>query len=443
MKSSKGNIAPGNASTTKPFFNNRQNENLFFQRTMQHSPEKDEEKDIQTKPAEQGADGNTMSSGTPKVRDNGQPLPVHSRSRMEKAFDTDFSDVKIHTDDHAASLNAGLNAHAFALGSDIYFDKGMFNPGTIEGDALLAHELAHTYQQSDETTTSASADTTSLETDADISAIGVVSNLWTNQNIQTKSKVPKLKTGPRISRCSKTSRGPMGAARKAQAIGNFESKNSHLSSAEITKIESAISTTASNIDLEITFFDYYSNHEIIKDSSITGSELALTKPNDDTKVNPSVLAPSYPNNSLGSLLLHELTHTRHDTNFMGTRDYQEGEAYAVEYFFAERTGDTARTATILSLVGTPGTLSVPAIHPALLLYFRKTYASLKILYEVIDTGTTSHPSSPLATPAAATRERARALATELISVSETSRSADLVGIVRWAQANQSTIGVPI
>ena len=59
----------------------------------------------------------------------------------------DFSGVKIHTDEKAASLSESLGAKAFTHGQDIYFNKGNFNPGTKEGKHLLAHELTHTIQQ--------------------------------------------------------------------------------------------------------------------------------------------------------------------------------------------------------------------------------------------------------------------------------------------------------
>ncbi len=66
---------------------------------------------------------------------------------MESRFGADFSNVRIHTADYAASLSADLGAHAFTVGSDIYFNRGKFAPGTASGDKLLAHELTHTVQQ--------------------------------------------------------------------------------------------------------------------------------------------------------------------------------------------------------------------------------------------------------------------------------------------------------
>lgn len=59
----------------------------------------------------------------------------------------DFSDVKVHTDQHAQQAAAGMHAKAFTVGKNIYFNKGQYNPGTAAGQELLAHELTHTIQQ--------------------------------------------------------------------------------------------------------------------------------------------------------------------------------------------------------------------------------------------------------------------------------------------------------
>lgn len=59
----------------------------------------------------------------------------------------DLSDVRIHTDDTADRLNRSVSARAFATGTDVYFAKGEYNPGSAAGDKLIAHELAHVVQQ--------------------------------------------------------------------------------------------------------------------------------------------------------------------------------------------------------------------------------------------------------------------------------------------------------
>jgi hypothetical protein len=78
---------------------------------------------------------------------SGQPLPLGVRRFMEPRFKADFSQVKVHTDDRAASLSRQLNARAFAVGSNVFFGKGQFRPETGEGKELIAHELTHTIQQ--------------------------------------------------------------------------------------------------------------------------------------------------------------------------------------------------------------------------------------------------------------------------------------------------------
>lgn len=67
---------------------------------------------------------------------------------MESRFGTDFSDVKIHTGSEAVQMSSELNAQAFAVGNDIYFNEGKYNPNSDSGKHLLAHELTHTVQQS-------------------------------------------------------------------------------------------------------------------------------------------------------------------------------------------------------------------------------------------------------------------------------------------------------
>jgi hypothetical protein len=66
---------------------------------------------------------------------------------MEEAFGRPFAAVRVHDDPAAARLNEALGATAFTIGNDIAFSKGSYRPGTRSGDAVIAHELAHTVQQ--------------------------------------------------------------------------------------------------------------------------------------------------------------------------------------------------------------------------------------------------------------------------------------------------------
>jgi hypothetical protein len=78
---------------------------------------------------------------------SGEELADNVREPMETAFDANFSRVKVHTDGESDQLNKSLNSRAFATGQDIFFSQGAYNPGSRDGQELLAHELTHIVQQ--------------------------------------------------------------------------------------------------------------------------------------------------------------------------------------------------------------------------------------------------------------------------------------------------------
>src|SRR5262249_3849583 len=80
-------------------------------------------------------------------RDHSQTLTDAVRAPMEQGMGADFSGVRVHTDSTADYLNRSLHARAFTTGQDIFFKQGEFNPGTVSGRELLAHELMHVVQQ--------------------------------------------------------------------------------------------------------------------------------------------------------------------------------------------------------------------------------------------------------------------------------------------------------
>ncbi|MEL6142062.1 MAG: DUF4157 domain-containing protein, partial [Bacteroidota bacterium] len=77
----------------------------------------------------------------------GQPLNSEVQRSMGDAMGADFSGVRVHEGGEAAGLSNDIGAQAFTHGSDIYFNEGKYQPGTSDGDRLLAHELTHTVQQ--------------------------------------------------------------------------------------------------------------------------------------------------------------------------------------------------------------------------------------------------------------------------------------------------------
>jgi len=67
---------------------------------------------------------------------------------MNTAFAYDFSGVRVHANNQSAELTHRMRANAFAYGNDLFFDTGRYAPTSGSGRRLIAHELAHTVQQS-------------------------------------------------------------------------------------------------------------------------------------------------------------------------------------------------------------------------------------------------------------------------------------------------------
>ena len=87
-----------------------------------------------------------MESQLNQLQGGGQAMPDGLRGMMERGFDRDFSQVRLHTDGEAAGLSNSIHAKAFTHGNDIYFNQGQYAPETSEGQRLVAHELAHVAQ---------------------------------------------------------------------------------------------------------------------------------------------------------------------------------------------------------------------------------------------------------------------------------------------------------
>ncbi|MDW3191834.1 MAG: DUF4157 domain-containing protein [Cytophagales bacterium] len=82
-----------------------------------------------------------------QTRGGGMAMSQQTTQEMGQKMGADFSSVRIHKDEQAAQLNSDLGSKAFAVGKDVYFNQGEYNPGTKKGKHLLAHELTHTMQQ--------------------------------------------------------------------------------------------------------------------------------------------------------------------------------------------------------------------------------------------------------------------------------------------------------
>ena len=83
------------------------------------------------------------------LRASGQPLESQTRADMESRLGHNFGRVRVHTDAQAAESANAVHAQAYTAGHDIVFGDGRYAPHSVEGKKLLAHELAHTIQQSE------------------------------------------------------------------------------------------------------------------------------------------------------------------------------------------------------------------------------------------------------------------------------------------------------
>jgi hypothetical protein len=128
----------------------------------------------------------------------GEPLASSVRSRMEHAIGGSLADTRVHTNALGARVASEQGARAFAVGSHVAFGAATYAPGTLAGDAILAHELAHTQQQRGSGATS-SGQTRSLERAADRSAANMLARLWTRTRDFAAS--PVARTGLQLQRC--------------------------------------------------------------------------------------------------------------------------------------------------------------------------------------------------------------------------------------------------
>jgi hypothetical protein len=103
-----------------------------------------------TSPENQSDNGNDVAPPIidEVLRSPGQPLDQSTRTFFEPRFGQDFSHIRVHTDMQAALSAQSVGALAYAAGgAHIAFDIGQYTPATDSGKVLLAHELAHTLQQ--------------------------------------------------------------------------------------------------------------------------------------------------------------------------------------------------------------------------------------------------------------------------------------------------------
>ena len=202
MKSRKKDKEPEKNPASPSFFGKKKDEENFFQRKSEAKEDvkEKEEEEVQTKSESGSSPGAATIAGGPPTG-GGSSLPGSTKAQMGSALGSGLDDVRIHTDEEAAAKSEELDAQAFTYGQDIYFNKGKFKPGTTEGDALLAHELAHTLQQKNAVKGGRNFDQ-EAETEADNTAINVVRSISDKNSLKKVQRKPKSK-GLSLQRCSK------------------------------------------------------------------------------------------------------------------------------------------------------------------------------------------------------------------------------------------------
>ncbi|WP_296703608.1 DUF4157 domain-containing protein [Algoriphagus sp.] len=93
---------------------------------------------------------NVPSSVINTIGNAGKPLENGVKESMESSFSQDFSKVRIHSDGPANKSAEEINAKAYTFKNDIVFGDNQYNPQSFNGKKLLAHELTHVAQQTNQ-----------------------------------------------------------------------------------------------------------------------------------------------------------------------------------------------------------------------------------------------------------------------------------------------------
>lgn len=81
-----------------------------------------------------------------RARRGGVALDGALRAQLEVALGTRLDGVRVHTGPDADAAARALGARAFAIGDDLVFRDGAYDPQSRAGRQLIAHEVAHTVQ---------------------------------------------------------------------------------------------------------------------------------------------------------------------------------------------------------------------------------------------------------------------------------------------------------
>lgn len=94
-----------------------------------------------------GHDDAVPASVERTLASQGTPLEPALRQDMERRFQHDFSQVRVHADAQAGESAKAVNALAYTVGNHLVFAPAQYSLDTTQGHHLIAHELTHVIQQ--------------------------------------------------------------------------------------------------------------------------------------------------------------------------------------------------------------------------------------------------------------------------------------------------------
>ena len=347
---------------------------------------------------------------------SGRPLDPAIQQDMGQRFGHDFSRVRVHTGTAAEQSARDVNSNAYVVGNNVVFGVGQFAPQTHYGKRLLAHELTHVIQQAG-----------SPQFMWGTSSANMISTRRPEEQILSRSTLHTDKD-------------------LYNMMQKFRSKNDHLTEAQQNKIFWAIKKATDSDEVAYKFFDYYSGYlgagnkiklmtSIEEANAKKTDTLAETPSGGDTKLRSDVF--TLPDETLGPLLLHEFAHTGHHTNWGGAYDFEEGQAYGIEYYYAERTGDTTRMSKIITIISSASARWTAALGPVVQENFKVTYALMHELGNLTKSGSSTLP--PLKGKVG---DDGRLMASEFVS-SFSDLSKDLILLWDHIKKNLTSFKVPI
>jgi hypothetical protein len=82
-----------------------------------------------------------------KLLDEPRQLDAATLNRMDSFLQGSFQGVRVHTGKGAEEITSRYGAEAVTVADHVFFAPGKFNPSTLEGEKLIAHELTHVLQK--------------------------------------------------------------------------------------------------------------------------------------------------------------------------------------------------------------------------------------------------------------------------------------------------------